>query len=138
MAGITYGIQLHLDARRDLADLFKSDPKAAGQILAFLEEVQGDEDLLEAFSDHEFEDDRITVKMVVQMQRERWNGWRVTLRDVEPPERILPYRILYAFDAKRRVYHVLGIKPRGIAYDDATLDRACEICKSLGIDPLPR
>jgi len=138
MAGIRYGLQIHKDADADIRALMGSDKRAALQIVAFLQELSGDQELLDALTIEGFEDERITIKMVVQLQSVLWNAYRLTVQDLEPPEDKLPYRILYAFDSRRRIYHVLAIRPRSIAYDDATLDRACAACGSLGIDPLPR
>ena len=137
MSGIKYGLQIHKDAQGHVAALFQTDPVAAGQIVAFLQELSGDQELLDSLNIEDYEDDKITVKMVVQLQQKRWNAWLLTLRDANPPEDKLPYRILYAFDGKTRVYHVLAVRPRKVAYNDDTLDRACAACRSLGIDPLP-
>ena len=138
MAGIRYGLQIHKDAKSDIDLLLESDPSAAAQIVAFLQELSGDNYLLDALTIQEYDDNRISVKKVEKLQRERWNVWRLTLCDLHPPEDRLPYRILYAFDGRARVYHVLAIRHRSIVYDDNTLDRACNACQRLGISPLPR
>lgn len=140
MEGIRYGygLQIHRDAQADLRGLLGSDKAAAGQIIAFLEELRGDQTLLDSLSVPGYDDERISVQMVVKAQRKLWNVWRFTLRDLRPPEKNLPYRMLYAFDGPRRVYHVLAVKHRSFDYDDATINRACTVCQELGIDPLPR
>ncbi len=136
MTGIGYGLQIHKDAKADIEALFKSAPKIAGQIVAFLEELGGDQELLNSLNIEDYEDERITVRMLAKLQQKRWNAWRLTLRNAEPPEDKLPYRILYAFDWKTHVYHILAVRPRSIAYDDDTLDRAAAACRSLGLTPL--
>lgn len=135
--GYGYGLQIHRDAQADLRALLGSDESAAGQIVAFLEELRGDQTLLDSLSIRGYEDERITVKWVDKLQHKRWNVWRLTVCDLRPPEKKLPYRILYAFDGPSRVYHILAVKHRSFDYDDATLDRACAVCQDLGIAPLP-
>lgn len=140
MSGIRYRLQIHRDANNDIREILKCDRRVGGQIVAFLQELEGDQLLLDNLNIDDYEDDRITVRMLVQLQREpnRWNAWRFTLRDVEPPENKLPYRVLYAFDHTRLVYHILAVVHRSTAYDDKTLDRVCAACQSLGIARLPR
>jgi hypothetical protein len=138
MSGIRYGLQIYRDAQADVLAILRDDPRAGGQIVAFLEELGCDQALLDSLNIEGYEDDRITVKSLVRLQKQRWNAWRLTLRDLEPPESNLPYRILYAFDGRRSIYHILAVMHRDRDYDDNTIDRACAACEALGIDPLPR
>jgi hypothetical protein len=138
MNGIRYGLQIHKGANADIREILQRDGRVGGQIVAFLQELEVDQALLDSLNLDGYEDDRITVRMVVRLQHDRWNAWRLTLRDLEPPEGKLPYRILYAFDHVRLVYHVLAVAHRSTAYDDEILDRVCAACESLGIPRLPR
>jgi hypothetical protein len=138
MTGIRYGLQVYKDAQADIKMLLESDPKSGGKIVTFLQELGGDQPLLDSLNIEDYEDDKITVRALARLQEQRWNGWRLTIRDINPPEDKLPYRILYTFDGKARVYHVLAVRHRSVVYDDATIDRACNACRSLGLDPLPR
>lgn len=138
MSGIRCNLQIYKDAQRDVLEILRGDQHAGGQIAAFLQELRDDQDLLDSLNIEGYEDDRISVRMLVKLQRQRWNAWRLTLRDIYPPQAKLPYRILYAFDGRRRIYHILAVMHRDKDYDDDTLDRVCSACKSLGIDPLPR
>ena len=137
MAGIRYGLEVYRDATADLASLMASDRKAALRIAVVLQEIGDDQNLLDLLNVEGHEDERFGVKAVVELQRSRWNAYRLTIKDLELGT-ILPYRVLYAFDGKCRIYHVLAVKPRGIAYNAATIDRAIAACRSLGIEPLPR
>jgi hypothetical protein len=139
VAGITLGIQIHAAAQQQLRDLMGSDPKAAGEIVAVLDEIQGNQGLLECLLETDFEDERFSITPVVQLQRLQWNCWRLTLFKVTDDTREkIPFRILYAFDSLSRIYHVLAIEPRATAYDTGTIARVAAQCESLGIRRLPR
>ncbi len=71
MVGISYGLQIYEDAKADIRQLLKDDPKAAAQIVAFLEELAGDQTLLDSLNIEDYEYDRITVKSLVQLQQKR-------------------------------------------------------------------
>jgi|SRR5579862_2156872 len=137
MAGIRYGFEIHKDAEADIRELMASNKEAALQIVAVLEEIGGDQALLDALNIEGHEDERFGVKMVGELQRQRWNAYRLTIKDLEFGS-VLPFRVLYAFDGKRRIYYVLAVRPRGVVYNAATLSRACTACRSLRIEPLPR
>jgi hypothetical protein len=45
---------VHDDARADLETLFKEKPKVAGRIVALLEELDADPDLLDRLTQHDY------------------------------------------------------------------------------------
>ena len=100
--------------------MFATDRRAAGIIAAYLGEIADDLYLLDSLSIHEFEegDGKFTVSQVFYLQDRGWNVWRLKLFALEPRHRVLEYRVLYAFDARKKVYHVLAIMHRDQDYEN--------------------
>lgn len=108
---------VHDDAAGDLLDLRGSEPQAAGQILALLEQLEGDPDLLDRLTQHNFgaygsADFHVSRWQAQWRQR---NLWRLKLWDLE--DKGIRYRIIYAFEPRRQHYHILAIAPREFDYD---------------------
>ena len=110
---------VHDDAKADLLALRDSDPQAAGGILALLEQLEGDPDLLDRLTQHDYgaygPADFHVSKWQSQWQKGR-NLWRLKVWDLE--EKGLRYRIVYAFEPRKQHYHVLAIAPREFDYDE--------------------
>ncbi|MHB8409001.1 MAG: hypothetical protein ACYDHY_13065 [Acidiferrobacterales bacterium] len=109
---------IHDDAAADLEALWQREPYAAGQIVALLEELEGNHDLLDRLTQHKFGASH-TSEFHVSKWQEQWRKgrdlWRLKLWDLE--DKGLRYRIIYAFMPKRQHYHVLAIAPREFNYD---------------------
>lgn len=138
MAGITYGLQLHRDAVADLEEVGKVDAGARSQIQVLLQEISGDEDLLDSLNIDGFDDGRFSVSPVWELQKSGVNGWQLKLQDLRFSDRVLPYRVLIAFDGPRRIYHVVAVHHRSTVYDEAIFERIARAYDGLGIARLPR
>lgn len=106
---------VHEDAEDDLDALYESDPKAAARIDVFLDELSGDQDLLDRLTQHDFGDDRwgehpFHVCQLTSQMRLGRNFWRLKLWELERCGR--RYRLVYAFVPLKKHHHILGIFPR--------------------------
>ena len=113
-----YSLLIHSDARADLEEIWKKAPHAAARIVAVLEEIQSDQELLDALTDQDFGAYGLKEFHVSKISKFWHSGldlWRFKIWDLEDLK--LRYRIVYAYDAKRRRYYVLGILPRATSYD---------------------
>lgn len=111
-------LYVHDDAVADLKSLWKREPQAATRIAVFLEELKGDQDLLDrltqhGYGTHGYADFHIS-KWVEHWKKGR-DLWRLKLWDLE--DKGLKYRIVYAFIPNLQHYHVLAIAPREFDYD---------------------
>jgi hypothetical protein len=104
---------VHDDAKTDLLALRKSEPRAAGRILALLEQLEGDFDLLDRLTQHDF-GAYGSADFHVSKWQEQWRKgrdlWRLKVWDLE--DKGLRHRIVYAFIPSKKHYHVLAITPR--------------------------
>lgn len=104
---------IHDDAKADLTALLEKDPRAAGRILALLEQLEGDSDLLDRLTEHDY-GARGRAEFHVSKWQEQWHKgrdlWRLKVWDLE--NKGLRYRIVYAFVPLKRRYHVLAVTPR--------------------------
>lgn len=109
---------VHDDAKADLLALRDSEPQAAGRILALLEQLEGDTDLLDRLTQHDYGTHH-SADFQVSKWLEQWNRgrdlWRLKIWDLE--DKGLRYRIVYAFQPRKQHYHVLAIAPREFNYD---------------------
>ena len=113
-----FALDIHSDAQADLDDLWKTAPKAAARIVAILQEIQGNQKLLDSLLDQDFGADQ-SEKFHVSKWHGLWNQkldiWRFKVWDLERDR--LPYRVIYAYEIARRHFHVLGIFHRDFNYD---------------------
>lgn len=115
-----FSLIIHDDASQDLRELRSTEPQAAGRILALLEQISGDQDLLDRLTDHDF-----GARSSQNFHVSKWQGqwlqgrdlWRLKVWDLE--ETGLRYRIVYAYLPRKRQYHVLAIAPREFDYDES-------------------
>jgi len=116
---MAYQLFIHADAKKDLAELQLKDRRAAALIVAMLEEIEGDQRLLDALTVHDFGDDG-NEKFHVSKWLEMWNKgldlWRIRIWALD---RIAPYRVVYAYERGKQRYHVLGVFHRDFNYDPA-------------------
>lgn len=113
-----YQLILAQEAADELEALWESDPAAAALLDAIFEELEADQFLLDALTDHGFVH-RFDPLFDVQRWQRLWNKginlWR--LKPMGPDNRALPYRVIYAYVPGQRRYVVLGIVPRSFNYD---------------------
>lgn len=109
---------VHDHAYADLEALWAERPKAAGRIAALLEELDGDPDLLDRLTQHDYGANH-SADFHVSKWQEHWRKgrdlWRLKVWDLE--DQRLRYRIVYAFIPGKQRYHVLAIAPREFNYD---------------------
>lgn len=115
-----YKILLHDDAKADLLDIYSVDVTAGARIAAVLQEIEGDQELLDSLTQHNYGRDH-TALFNVSKWFELWKNqkdiWRMKIWDLE--DKGLRYRIIYAYIRGKREYRVLAITPRNeINYDD--------------------
>lgn len=106
---------IHDDAKADLLALRKSEPRTAGRILALLEQLEGDPDLLDRLTQHDYGSADFHVSRWQSQWREGRNLWRLKVWDLEGNG--LRYRIIYAFEPRTHHYQLLAIAPREFDYD---------------------
>ncbi|MBK8508950.1 MAG: hypothetical protein IPL51_09965 [Candidatus Competibacteraceae bacterium] len=106
------------DAKSDLKELLKTDGAAAGRIIALLQEIQSDADLMDRLTQHDFGACQ-TAEFHISKWNEQWRKgndlWRLKIWDLEDQK--LRYRIVYAFIPRRQKHVVLGVAPRSFNYD---------------------
>lgn len=111
---------IHDDAKRDLLDLHESEPIVSGKLLALFEQLQGDPDLLDRLTQHDYGAYH-TGDFHVSKWQEQWRQgkdlWRLKVWDLEDDG--LRHRVIYAFQPRHQHYHVLGIVPREFDYDSS-------------------
>lgn len=104
---------IHDDAKADLLALRDSEPRVAGRILALFEQLEGDPDLLDRLTQHDYGAHH-SADFHVSKWQEQWRKgrdlWRLKVWDLE--DKRLRYRIVYAFIPGRLQYHILAITPR--------------------------
>lgn len=109
---------IHQDAEEDLESLWSSEPEAAARIAVLLEECEGNQDLLDRLTQHDF-GAYGAADFHVSKWQEQWRKgndlWRLKLWDLE--DKGLRYRIVYAYVPQKQHYHVLAIARRSFNYD---------------------
>jgi len=109
---------VHVDAETDLEKLWVVAPKAAARISVLLEELEGNQDLLDRLTQHDFGNFR-SADFHVSKWLNQWNKgrdlWRLKVWDLE--DKGLKYRVVYAYVPGKSQYHVLGIVSREFDYD---------------------
>lgn len=109
---------VHVDAETDLEKLWVVAPKAAARIGVLLAELEGNQDLLDRLTQHDFGNYR-SADFHVSKWLDQWNKgkdlWRLKVWDLE--DKGLKYRVVYAFLPRKSQYHVLGIVSREFDYD---------------------
>jgi hypothetical protein len=114
-------LHVHDDAKADLDALWGEDEAAAARIEATLQEIEGDQDLLDRLTQNNFGRERrdtFNVRLVENQARIDNNIWRLKVWCLERRDR--KYRVIYAYfptTPTTGTYYVLGIMPREIDYD---------------------
>lgn len=95
-----------------------SDQRTAARIVALLEQIKADPGLLDALTEHNFGADQRSgfhVSKWLAFWNAGYDLWRLKVWDLSG--RLIPYRIVYAYEPRIRQYHVLGIVHRDFGYD---------------------
>lgn len=111
-------LYVHEDAEADLEQLWVTEPTAAARITALIEELEGNTDLLDRLTQHDFGAYRredFHVSKWIEQWRKGKDLWRLKIWDLE--NKGLRYRVVYAFMSRQQDYCVLGILPREFNYD---------------------
>jgi mRNA-degrading endonuclease RelE of RelBE toxin-antitoxin system len=132
-----YELVVHRDATEDLDALYESDEAAAADIEVLLEEIRDDQTLLLAMHTHQSMAARFHVSHLLNFSIWGRELWRLKIWELEDADRVLPYRIIYAFHGN--VFYVLAVMHRNQNYeqDPHLVERIKAACRSIGI-PVPR
>lgn len=122
-----YSLAIYDDAEKDLDALWDSDEDAAADIDVLLDEIRGDQNLLDLMTVDGYVGDKFDVVEMRYFRRTRLNIWRLKAGYLEADW--TQYRIIYAFEPKKKTYHVLAVMPREKDYEKdrqfvARLERA--------------
>lgn len=112
-----YSLVIHDDAQTDLDQIFAANQAVAGDITVFLEEINGNQDLLDRLVSRRFcnyEDPQFDVDEWQKTKVTKFNLWRVRLLWLSGAS---DYRIIYAFHTIEYRYYVLAILKRDFDYD---------------------
>lgn len=112
-------LNIHDDALADLEALRRSDLHAAVRILALLEQLAVDEDLLDRLTQHgygKYGTEFFDVSKWHEQQRKNNNLWRLKFHELELRGNPL-YRVIYSFDPLTKSHHVLAIAHRDFNYE---------------------
>ena len=116
-----YTLLIHQHAEDDLESLWVTDPTTAASIEVLLEEIQGDQTLLDALTIDDFGSNQ-TEDFNVRKWQHFWKRgkdlWRLKIWDLEKSNQ--RYRVIYAYDVKQHCYQVLAVVPRSFDYDPAS------------------
>ncbi|TXI12539.1 MAG: hypothetical protein E6Q68_03665 [Polynucleobacter sp.] len=113
----SYSLEIHGDAEEDLDQIFSENEDAGAAILALLEVLKEDQDLLERLTQRRFinyGEPHFSVDEWQETRRSKLNLWRI--RELSSSE-AGQYRIIYAFNPQQLRYYVLAILDREIVYD---------------------
>ena len=114
-----YKLALHSSAKDiDIAELWATKPIVAAKVVAMLEFIQDDQNLLDSLTVHDFGHDQ-TAAIHVSKWQQFWNRnidlWRFKIWDLEKLG--LQYRVIYFYHLRERCYYVLAIVHRDFDYD---------------------
>lgn len=113
-----YSIVLHEHAKGDLDELFNTNRDVAAAIAVFLDEVAGNQLMLDNLSRNGYvgeEDPKFDVGEWVEQKRAKRNLWRLKLWALRGAKDL---RVIYAFHPTELRYYVLGIVSRDFDYDN--------------------
>ncbi|WP_027967296.1 hypothetical protein [Halomonas halocynthiae] len=111
---------IHIDAQQDLEDLWEHDEDAAAYIEAMLEEIKGDQRLLDDLLIHDLGKYKLPGQQYsVSKWLRLWNRgkdlWRLKAWELEDSGK--KWRVVYAYIPSQAAHYVLAIAPREFNYD---------------------
>jgi len=115
-----YRISIHDDAKDDLRQIQTIDAVSANRIAVILQQIKADPDLLDRLLEHDFGPEGgapFNVQKYLTFWRKGLDVWRLKIWD--DPKRLLPYRVIYAYDYGHNGnnFYVLGVVDRDFDYD---------------------
>ena len=111
-------LKLHSDARSDLESIYREDRAASARLLAMLQQIAADPDLMDRLTQHDYGAYETQTFHVSRWQGQWQKGknlWRLKNWDLEAQG--LRYRVIYAFRPRQQEHIILGIVPRDFNYD---------------------
>ncbi|MEY3881518.1 MAG: hypothetical protein RIQ94_2314 [Pseudomonadota bacterium] len=114
-------IHIHDDATEDLKKILHANRDDAIKLLAFIEQLKADSNLIKKLLEHGFGDDKselISVKKWLSVHKiERQPVWRLRAWNLE--QQGLKYRLIYLFNWHDKSHYIMAIIHRGdFDYDD--------------------
>jgi len=94
-------------------------PVAARAIIALLEQLEADEELLDRLTElnfGEYESEEFHVTPIVHEQNKNRNIWRLKVWDLENLG--LKYRVIYGYVGRPKKYHVFAVVDRDFNYEE--------------------
>jgi len=111
---------IHTDAENDLNEIWEEHPDKAAIVIALIEQLQCDEDLLERLTERgygAYESEAFHVDGWFDQWRQERNLWRLSVVELNDLDRQNQLRIIYAFIPAKQRYYILAIAPRSFNYD---------------------
>lgn len=102
-----------------MAAIAKDDPETEAGIVAVLQELKGNQDLLDALTVKGFglaHDAPFHVDAWMAQQQKDRNLWRLKIWNLE--DFGIQYRVVYALDPRISRYYILAVLHRGFDYDE--------------------
>lgn len=109
---------IHADAEEDLRNLVATDSRLAARLLALLQEVEGDPNLLAMLTAQDFGTDQRELFHAGRWQEFWQKGmdlWRLKFWELE--HQGIAYRVVYALKRGTGEHHVLAVVHRSFDYD---------------------
>ncbi|MFM2465127.1 hypothetical protein P0D87_15905 [Paraburkholderia sp. RL17-368-BIF-A] len=124
------------NAESDLDELFETDPDAAAIIDVLLDEIYGDEELIQLLCANRtarLEDPAFNNERFIELWDAGYTIYRLKIWDMDGG--LLDQRVLHAYDGRSACTHILGILHRDYAYDTAheKVRRCVEDYDAIGI-----
>lgn len=117
--GIVYSIVIARAAKEDLAAIAKDDPDTEAEIAVLLQELKGNQIMLDALTVKDFglaRDAPFHVDQWSAQQQQGRNLWRFKIWDLEDIG--IRYRVVYALDPRISRYYILAVLHRDFDYDE--------------------
>lgn len=130
---------VHRDAEADLIAIARTNAEEAAHIGVFLEELNGDLDLLDMLSGGAGENCSMSVGPFYRLRNRGFEVKRVKIRSLEAAENWSDYRILVVHDGSASLVWILGIVHRSFKYDPKhpISARIAAQCERLGLGIRP-
>lgn len=113
-----YSLTVHDDVYEDIKNLWRKSPTVAKEALALINELSGSQDKLDTLTIHGYGDDQTAPYSISKVQ-EYWKDgldiWRIKIWALE--DVTLRYRIIYVYEWRKQIYHILAIAPRSFNYE---------------------
>jgi len=107
-------------AEADLDELYEIDEEAAATINVLLDEIYGNEQLIELLCRDRVarrEDPAFDNERFIELWNDGYTIYRLKMWDFDGA--LIPYRVLHAYDGRTDCTHILAILPREHSYDTA-------------------